>query len=129
MKIIFSKDSGGITVSTQNTILISQMQTGGIFRAEDVDREIAKHLAENADDYAALKLDAQVFHDSVVDRPRYAVVRRFVEACAVGGVSATEARQIIAAMFQKSGTTLVAEIEDADLPADRYFRDAWEWED
>tara|TARA_Y100000310_G_C20535084_1_gene740465 strand:+ start:262 stop:651 length:390 start_codon:yes stop_codon:yes gene_type:complete len=129
MKIIFSKDGGGVTVSDQNTILISQMQTGGIFRAEDVDREIAKHLAENVDDYAALKLDAQAFHDSVVDRPRYAVVRRFVEACAVGGVSATEARQIIAAMFQKSGTTLVAEIEDADLPADRYFRDAWEWED
>ena len=24
---------------------------------------------------------------------------------------------------------LTAECEDADLPADRYFRNAWEWED
>ena len=129
MKIIFSKDGGGIKISDQNPILISQMQTGGIFRPEDVDREIAKHLAENEDDYAALKLDAQAFHDSVVDRPRYAVVRRFVEACSAGGVSTADARQIIAAMFQKSGTTLVAEVEDSDIPTDRYFRNAWEWSD
>ena len=129
MKIIFSKDGGGVTVSDQNPLLISHMQTGGVFRPEDVDREIAKHMAENEEDYAALKLDAQAFHDSVVDHPRYVTVRRFVEACTVGGVSAAEARQIIAAMFQKPGTTLVAEIEDTDLPSDRYFRDAWEWED
>ena len=24
---------------------------------------------------------------------------------------------------------LLAECEDTDLPSDRYFRDAWEWED
>jgi len=129
MKIIFSRDDGGIKISDQNPILITQMETGGIFQAKDVAREIAKHLAENDGDYAALKLDAQAFHDSVVDRPRYAVVRRFVEACTVGGVSATDARQIIAAMFQKPGTTLVAEVEDSDIPSDRIFRDAWEWED
>ena len=129
MKIIFAKDDGGIKISDQNPVLIAQMETGGIFRPENIDREVAKHLAENDDDYAALKLDAQAFHDSVVDRSRYAVVRRFVEACTVGGVSAADARQIIAAMFQKPGTTLVAEVEDADIPTDRYFRNAWEWSD
>ena len=25
--------------------------------------------------------------------------------------------------------SLLAECEDTDLPSDRYFRDAWEWED
>ena len=43
---------------------------------------------------------------------------------------AVHTREAIAAGISgHRGLALTAECEDTDLPADRYFRDAWEWSD
>ena len=43
---------------------------------------------------------------------------------------AIHTREAIAAgLAGHRSVSLLAECEDTDLPSDRYFRDAWEWED
>ena len=43
---------------------------------------------------------------------------------------AVHTREVIAAGISgHRALVLVGECEDTDLPSDRYFRDAWEWED
>ena len=45
-------------------------------------------------------------------------------------VPAIHTREAIAAGITGHRTLAVtAEVEDTDLPSDRYFRNAWEWED
>ena len=42
----------------------------------------------------------------------------------------THTREAIAAGIEgHRPLSILAECEDTDLPTDRYFRDAWEWED
>ena len=44
--------------------------------------------------------------------------------------SAVHTREAIAAGISgHRALTLIGECEDTDLPTDRYFRDAWEWEE
>ena len=44
--------------------------------------------------------------------------------------SEVHTREVIAAGLDgHRPLSLLAECEDTDLPSDRYFRDAWEWED
>lgn len=57
------------------------------------------------------------------------VVQPYINALARGGVTESQAIELIRAMSDKSDCAGCVVAEDTDLPSDRYFRNAWEWED
>ena len=61
--------------------------------------------------------------------PRELVERTFVRGLCFGGLTEDEALTCIMYRDCASDCTPVAIVERETLPSDRYFRNAWTWED
>ena len=59
-----------------------------------------------------------------------AIATEWMTALGRGGLSEEEAQDLLRRrMDDRHGYAASEVLEDTDLPSDRYFRDAWEWED
>jgi hypothetical protein len=82
--------------------------SGGLIRASDIEHETAKQVLGGIPE---------------------AVARRWANACVTGGLSETEALELLRDRDASTDTARTVFVKDADLPTDRYFRDSWEWSD
>jgi len=106
---------------------------GGWYPLEtNIEREIAKKLIENTNaSNVEFTADWEAFLNARKGSAKEVKARAYVEAMANGGLSEDEAIAIFTTLscdYLGDCTNHVI-IEDTDLPSDRYFRDAWEWED
>ena len=107
--IVHKKPDGGVSVSHFSPALLAAMTDSGYgWSQERIDYEIGKFVAGGKSE---------------------SVVRPFTTAVGKGGVSESEAIELIRAKDDKADCLGCTVIEDTDLPSDRYFRDAWEWSD
>ena len=108
MKVIVHKKSGGgVSVSHLSPSLLAAMTSQGYgWNQERIEYEVGKFVASGKSD---------------------SVIRPFITAVAQGGVSESDAIELIRAKDDKADCLGCTVIEDTDLPTDRYFRNAWEW--
>jgi|TARA_R100001086_G_scaffold224852_1_gene142921 hypothetical protein len=110
MKVqVHNRNDGGITISHFSPSLLAAMTGSGFgWSQERIDYEVGKFVAAGKSD---------------------SVIRPYMEAVANGGVTESQAIELIRAKNDKAGRLGSTVIEDTDLPSDRYFRNAWEWSD
>ena len=125
---------GTVSIRTVAKELVEAfMGSGGIFRLEDVGREIAKCLIKSREDSIAFKRDGwAAFLEPRIGTPEEMIHRRFVMAGVNGGLTEDEVYQLIAdrdcpAMNDVGvACTDIHQLDSADLPQSRVFRDEWE---
>lgn len=103
--------------------------TGGFVSPDNIDREVAKLCMMTEADTKAFALSWQEFLKTKLGTPRELVVRTFVRGLCFGGFTEDEALTCILHRDYPSDCTPVAIVEGETLPSDRYFREAWTWED
>ena len=106
-RIVHVRADGSISISTQSPTVIALMTGSGRgWTQERIDYEVAKFVASGKSE---------------------GIVRPYMDALAVGGVTEDQAIELIRAKNDKADCLGCTVIEDMDLPTDRYFRAAWEW--
>jgi hypothetical protein len=129
MKCLMYRVADGVAIGmVSQGVLAVMMGGGGMVKADQIDREVAKFLMETKDDEALLRTSVA---DLLTLRagPREVAARAFVEGLCVGGLTEAEALRRIAARDQPEVCLECVVIDTTDLPSDLYFRDAWEWSD
>ena len=111
--VVHNKGDSGVTITHFNPSVLAIMTGNGYgWNQEQIDYEVNKFVNPPAPETG--KADD--------------IVRPYIEARARGGVTEAQAIDLINAKNDKSDCRGCTVIEDTDLPTDRYFRNAWEWE-
>ena len=102
--------------------------SGGLVKPEKIDWEVAKFLVDVSNE-TEFQADWAEFLRVRIGSAREVVFRAWVEGLCYGGLTEAEFLSRVGAKDCPEDCVSHQVIEDADLPSDRYFRDAWEWED
>jgi len=106
--VVHNRNDGGVTISHFSRTLLAVMTgTGTGWNQERIDHEVGKFVASG----------------KAVD-----VILPYITALANGGITEMRAIELINAKDDTANCLGCTIIEDTDLPTDRYFRAAWEWE-
>jgi len=114
MKVVAHKHVDRVVITHFSPSLLAVMTGTGYGWSQDrIDYEVGKFVNPSAPEVG--KTDS--------------IIRPYIEAIARGGVTEDRAIDLIRARSDFSDCLGCTVIEDTDLPSDRYFRNAWEWED
>jgi hypothetical protein len=101
--------------------------SGGMIAESNIEREIAKHLIQNATDEVSFATNWSSFLTSKKGTEREVQSRKFVEGMARGGLTEDQAFAVMADFTIPDDCTSYQIAEDTEIPTDRYFRNSWEW--
>ena len=115
-RMVFNRADGGVSIAGSNDKAISAMTgEGGLVAASDVERCITTAVT--------------------VDGIPESIARANFEGKAFGGMTEDAAMEALIAYHAQGIRVSVGAVtsyhwcEDADVPTDRYFRNAWTWSD
>lgn len=129
-RLLFIRPDKSVAVSSLDSKALSALTgSGGMVKAEHVEWEIAKHFITSDADSEACKADHVAFLAPHIGSAREVAVRAWVMGITNGGLTEAEALAVFDGFIRPSDCTSCKTIEDTDVPTDRTFRDAWEWED
>ena len=103
--------------------------SGGLLEpSTSLERQIAKHLmtVENQAEFLA---DWEAFLTPLKGTSKEQAIRKYLTFARDGGATEEEAYNAIAGKDMPSDAVDYLVVEQTEIPNDRYFRNAWHWED
>ena len=100
---------------------------GGLIRPERIDREVAKFLIDVSNE-TEFQADWVEFLRVRIGSAKEVAARAWVEGLCYGGLTEAAFLARVDAKDRPDDCVGCQIVEDSDLPSDRYFRNAWEWE-
>ena len=131
MKVIVYRrsDKSVIMGVTSSDMIDALTGSGGLLESStSFERQIAKHFmtVENQAEFLA---DWEAFVAPFKGTPREQAIRKYLTFARDGGATEEEAYNAIAEKDMPADAVDYLVVEQSDLPTDRYFRNAWHWED
>ena len=128
--IIYRRSDKSIMVGAVAEDLITSLTgSGGLLETStSLERQIAKHLM-TVDNQAEFLADWEAFLAPLKGTPREQAIRKYLTFARDGGATEEEAYNAVAEKDMPSEAVDYLVVEESTLPTDRYFRNAWHWED
>ena len=128
--IIYRRSDKSIIVGVTSEELIASLTgSGGLLEpSTSLEKQIAKHLM-TVDNQAEFLADWEAFLTPLKGTAREQAIRKYLTFARDGGATEEEAYNAVAEKDMPSEAVDYLVVEESTLPTERYFRNAWHWED
>ena len=128
--IIYRRSDNSISVGAIAEDLIASLTgSGGLLEpSTSLEKQVAKHLM-TVDNQAEFLADWESFLTPFKGTAREQAIRNYLTFARDGGATEEEAYNSIAGKDMPSDAVDYRVVEESEVPTDRTFRNAWEWEE